>query len=253
MVESPRVDRGSVALCRPTAVPPTRRASRRVDGRPHRRRDPRPGRLPHPARSHRQRRDRSRRLDHVQARRSNVPNRRGGFPARSAVSVHRRALPPSAPAPRTGASPRRPAGAGRSGRSTVSSDACRVALTPRDAAVRRPTRPRPHGVLGRPGAPLTCWRCSAPRSSTSSPSSRPDLSRMSRRWGCPSRTGASSRGSSRGSTPTRRSSPSTSRTEHGRHLLRQLLATCDVVVENYTPRVWKLRADYERSARSAPT
>ena len=75
----------------------------------------------------------------------------------------------------------------------------------------------------------------------------------------PSPTGGSGPGSSPGSTPTSRASRSTSRTERGRELLRDLIATCDVLVENYTPRVLEqigldvdaVRADPSRSHRRA--
>ena len=199
---APRVDGGPLALRQPR--PPAARRSRRGWRSARRRRSSTLAgafRIPHapigngatiPATDH----FRGARVDRPEPARR-LPRARPAVPVRPAA------------APRPGAGP----DAGRARRRATRREPRPAARRPAaadGAAVRRAARPRPHRVLGRPAVPRTCWRCSAPRCSTSSRRPGPTARACSPACASPSPTGGSGPGSSPASTPTRRASRSTS-------------------------------------------
>ena len=202
-----------------------RAGDRGVDGRAHRRRGPRPRRrVPHPARADRQRRhhpgDRPLRGPRLDRRATHATA--SSSPARPTAST-----PLSAPSPPVSAS-------------TDPVDDREPCATERQtewAAVRGAAGARPHGVLGRAAVHARARRCSGPRCSTSSRRRGPTAPACSPACASRSRTGGSSRASSPGSTPNKKSVTLDLATDAGRELLRRLIATCDVIVENNTPRV----------------
>ena len=208
---------------------------------------PRPGlRLPHPARA-----DRQRRHDH---RRSTTSSRAGSFVAEP--PGRRRQPGPPFRFGRPCSGPARPHRASASTRPGAVAWAERAA--PPGAAellpFERPAGARHDRVLGRPAR--------QPRAGDARRRGDPPRVARPARRHPPARRRAGDRGAVLGARPDLRRAEHQQeepdarpqRAEQGRDLLRRFVATCDVVVENYTPRCSTSSGSTSRpSAPSGPT